>query len=127
LGQILFCHVEIGEATLKMQNTRLNSLLDAITAALRRWFFNPWRRLSLLAISLLLGFFLGSAISTVAGQAADWDIYGAALLVALSEVVDRLYYSRIWKRQRGLWLEALNALKIGLTYSLFLEGFKLGS
>ncbi len=110
-----------------MQNTRLNSLLDAITAALRRWFFNPWRRLSLLAISLLLGFFLGSAISTVAGQAADWDIYGAALLVALSEVVDRLYYSRIWKRQRGLWLEALNALKIGLTYSLFLEGFKLGS
>lgn len=95
-----------------MQNTRLNNLLDAIAVALRRWFFNPWRRLSLLVISVLFGFFLGSAISTVAGQQADWDVFGAALLVALSEVVDRVYYSRIWQTQRGLWLEALNASKL---------------
>ena len=110
-----------------MQNTRLNTLLDASAGQLRRWFFNPWRRLSLLAISLLLGFFLGSAISTIAGQAADWDIIGAGVLVAWLEVIDRFYYSRIWRSQRGLWLEAVNALKIGLTYSLFLEAFKLGS
>lgn len=110
-----------------MQNTRLNTLLDASAGQLRRWFFNPWRRLSLLVISLLLGFFLGSAISTIAGQAADWDIIGAGVLVAWLEIVDRIYYSRIWRSPRGLWLEALNALKIGLTYSLFLEAFKLGS
>jgi Protein of unknown function (DUF565) len=110
-----------------MQNTRINGLLGAIAAVTQRWFFNPWRRLSLLAISLLFGFFLGSAFSTIAGQAADWDIIGAAVLVAISEVIDRLYYNRIWQAGRGLWLEALNALKIGLTYSLFLEAFKLGS
>jgi hypothetical protein len=110
-----------------MQNTRLNGLLGGIAVALRRWFFNPWRRLSLLVISLLFGFFLGSAISTIAGQAADWDIIGAGIIVALCEVVDRVYYSRIWQQRRSLWVEALNALKIGLTYSLFLEAFKLGS
>lgn len=110
-----------------MQNTRLNSLFGAIALQLRRWFFNPWRRLSLLVIGVLFGFFLGSAISTTAGQSADWDITAAAILVALSEVIDRVYYSRVWQRQRALWLEALNALKIGLTYSLFLEAFKLGS
>lgn len=110
-----------------MQNTRLNNLTGAIALATRRWFFNPWRRLSLLVISLLFGFFLGSAISTIAGQAADWDIIGAGVIVALCEIVDRIYYSRIRFVTRSIWVEALNALKIGLTYSLFLEAFKLGS
>jgi hypothetical protein len=110
-----------------MQNTRLNGLLGAIALQWSRWFFNPWRRLSLLVISLLLGFFLGSAVSTTAGQAADWDIIAAAILVALSEVIDRIYYSRIRQTRRPLWVESLNALKIGLTYSLFVEAFKLGS
>ncbi|PPS44260.1 DUF565 domain-containing protein [Chroococcidiopsis sp. TS-821] len=110
-----------------MQNTRLNDLFNSIAGQLGRWFFNPWRKLSLLIISLLFGFFLGSAISTIAGQAADWDIIGAGVIVAWSEIVDRIYYSRTWRKQRALWLEALNAGKIGLTYSLFLEAFKLGS
>lgn len=110
-----------------MQNTRLNGLVDATTRQLQRWLFNPWRRLSLLVISVLLGFFLGSAVSTTAGQAADWDITAAAILVALSEVIDRIYYSRNRQTGRPLWVELLNALKIGLTYSLFVEAFKLGS
>ena len=110
-----------------MQNTRLNGLVAAISRQLGRWFFNPWRRLSLLVISLLFGFFLGTAVATTAGQSADWDVTGAAILVALSEVVDRIYYRRARLIERALWLEALNALKIGVTYSLFLEAFKLGS
>lgn len=110
-----------------MQNTRLNGLVDAISGQLRRWFFNPWRRLSILVISLLFGFFLGTAVATTAGQSANWDVIGAAILVALSEVVNRIYYRRARNIERSLWLEALNALKIGLTYSLFLEAFKLGS
>ncbi len=109
-----------------MQNTRLNNLFGAIGGQLSRWLFNPWRRLSLLAISLLFGFFLGTAVSTTAGQAADWDIIAAGILVALSEIVDRIYYRRR-SGDRSFWVESLNALKIGLTYSLFIEAFKLGS
>ena len=110
-----------------MQNTRLNGLVDAISGQTRRWFFNPWRRLSLLVISLLFGFFLGTAVATTAGQSANWDVISAAILVALSEVVNRIYHRRVRIIERSLWLEALNTLKIGLTYSLFLEAFKLGS
>ncbi len=109
-----------------MQNTRLNNLVDSITLAIRQQLINPWRRLSLLVISLLFGFFLGTAISTTAGQTAEWDIVGAAIVVLLTEIISRIFYTR--NRQTGtLLLESLNTLKIGMTYSLFIEAFKLGS
>lgn len=110
-----------------MQNTRLNSLVNAIGGQLGGLFFNPWRRLSLLAIALLFGFFLGTAVSTTAGQSAEWDIFAAGILVGLVEIIDRIYYNRNQRARRALWIEALNALKIGLTYSLFVDAFTLGS
>jgi len=110
-----------------VQNTRLNRLVDVVTGQLGGWFLNPWRRLSLLVISLLFGFFLGTAISTTAGQTAAWDVTAAGILVLLTEVVSRIFYRRNRQAKRALWLEVLNTLKIGLTYSLFIEAFKLGS
>lgn len=117
-----------------MQNTRLNNLFNVILLRIRQWFANPWRRLSLILIGLLLGVFLGTAIPTTAGQTANWDIVAAGILVIFTETVSRTVYSR--RRQTPLpeppsrfaWLaELLNAVKIGLTYSLFIEAFKLGS
>ncbi|HLO88578.1 MAG TPA: DUF565 domain-containing protein [Nostocaceae cyanobacterium] len=110
-----------------MQNTRLNNLLDTIARSSGQWFLNPWRRLSLLLISFLFGFFLGSAVSTTAGQKAELDIVVAAFLVLLTEITSRIFYSRGFFARKALWVETLNYLKIGFIYSLFLEAFKLGS
>ena len=110
-----------------MQNTRINNLFDAIARSLGQWFFNPWRRFSLLALSFFFGFFLGSAVATTAGQTAEWDIVTAGILVVVTEVGNRIFYSRTDKQRRSLWVESLHLLKVGLTYSLFLEAFKLGS
>jgi len=110
-----------------MQNTRLNNLVDALSGQLGRWFLNPWRRLSLLVISLLFGFFLGTAISTTAGQSAEWDIVVGGILVGSTELVNRIYYSRSSPTRRAFWVEVLNVLKVGLVYSLFIEALKLGS
>ncbi|MBD2694188.1 DUF565 domain-containing protein [Anabaena catenula] len=110
-----------------MQNTRLNTLLDTIARSLGQWFINPWRRLSLLLISWLFGFFLGSAVSTTAGQKAELDIVVAAFLVLLTEITSRIFYSRSFFARQALWVESLNLLKVGFIYSLFLEAFKLGS
>lgn len=110
-----------------MQNTRLNNLFDAIAARLGQWFLNPWRRLSLLIISFLFGFFLGNAVSTTAGQEGVLDIVVAAFLVLLTEITSRIFYSRRFLSKRSLWVDSLNLLKVGLIYSLFLEAFKLGS
>ncbi len=117
-----------------MQRTRLNSLVDLIGDRLDRLFNNPWRRISLSLISILLGFFMGSAISTTAGQRAVWDVPAALILFLFTELVSKLVYGRRKRREqdslprrRGLYLEALNLFKIGLIYSMFLEAFKLGS
>jgi Protein of unknown function (DUF565) len=117
-----------------MQNTRLNTLIDSALARSQQWLQNPWRRTSLVIISLLFGNFLASAIATLAGQNADWDIVVSAILVALSETVSWFVYRGSRgavqaKRlgQRALGIEILNALKMGLMYGLFVEAFKIGS
>jgi hypothetical protein len=110
-----------------MQNTRINRFIDVLGEQFGRWVSNPWRRISLLVISLLFGTFLGTAISTIAGQSANWDIVAAALLVFLTELVNRVIYGSNQSAVRSLWVDMLNALKIGVTYNLFVEAFKLGS
>ncbi len=110
-----------------MQNTRLNNLFDTFIGQLGRWLQNPWRRLSVLIISLLLGNFFGSAISTVSGQQADLDIIVSGILVFVTEAINWLAYRSSIELRRSLPVQMLNALKLGLVYSLFVEAFKLGS
>jgi hypothetical protein len=116
-----------------MQRTRLNSLVALAGERLELLFTNPWRRIALFLISILLGFFMGSAIVTTAGQDASWDVIGAAMLFIFTELISKFVYSRPRHNQSGtslrrsLLLEVLNLFKIGIVYSLFLEAFKLGS
>jgi Protein of unknown function (DUF565) len=117
-----------------MQNTRLNTLIDTVLERSQQWLQNPWRRTSLVIISLLFGNFLASAIATVAGQNADLDIVVSAILVAISELVSWVVYRGNWGRgqpnrfgQRVLGIDILNSLKLGLMYGLFVEAFKIGS
>ena len=113
-----------------MQRTRLSTLIESISNQFGRWLYNPWRRLSLVIIGLLFGNFFGIAISSIAGQAAKLDVVVSAVLLAATELVNWLVYRRPppeLPRRRTLFLEVLNALKIGFIYSLFVEAFKLGS
>lgn len=123
-----------------MQNTRLNTLVDRSLGRFSRWFRNPWRRLSAILITLLLGNFLATIISTISGQRAELDVTISALLVLLCEAVSWVVYrgdvireARQQAQQsdsaaaRPLLIEGLNGLKLGLMYGLFVEAFKLGS
>lgn len=115
-----------------MQNTRLSSLIDGSLGRFVGFLRNPWRRLSLLIISLLGGNFLATTFATIAGQRADLDVVVAMLLVLVTEVISGLVYGsdRLrgeQRQQRVLILEILNGTKLGLIYGLFVEAFKLGS
>jgi hypothetical protein len=121
-----------------MQNTRLTTLIDTGLGRLSQWLRNPWRKTSLLLISLLAGNFLATTIATVAGQRADLDVVVAALLVLMAEIISWLIYRGDRRRRdtqdrasstavNPLFLDLLNGIKLGLMYGLFVEAFKLGS
>jgi membrane protease YdiL (CAAX protease family) len=113
-----------------MQNTRLNTLIDRLVKQFTSWAQNPWRRISLIIICLLLGNFLASAIVTTTGQWAELDITVSLVMVAIVELISWLRYSKIGRSesgQRSLWIVMLDSLKLGVVYGLFLEAFKLGS
>jgi len=112
-----------------MQRTRLNTLIERTGTELTQFFSNPWRRISLILLGLLFGFFVGAAVATTAGQDAQWDVVGAALLLLFTELTSRFVYAKNVNSSnpRLLWIEILNCFKLGIIYSLFLEAFKLGS
>ena len=113
-----------------MQRTRLSTLIETISTRFGRWVFNPWRRLSLVIISLLFGYFFANTIASIAGQEAELDVLISGILLAAVEFISWLVYRRPPRpadQQSSLLLEVMNAFKIGLTYSLFVEAFKLGS
>ncbi len=107
-----------------MQRTRLNTLATVANDRLNLFFNNPWRRISLLTLSLFVGLFVGETVSTTAGQTAQWDVVAAGLLVGFTELVNIFIYR---DRQRKFFNSVLNLFKVGVVYSLFLEAFKLGS
>jgi uncharacterized membrane protein YoaK (UPF0700 family) len=110
-----------------MQRTRLNTLVTVAQNRLDRLFTNPWRRISLSLISILLGFFVGQAVSTTAGQKAYWDVILAAFLLLFTEIVSIIVYGRRQQKVRPLGLDTLNLFKAGMIYGLYLEALKLGS
>jgi hypothetical protein len=109
-----------------MQRTRLNTLVEVRGQQLTQFFTNPWRRISLTLLGFLSGFFIGAALSTTAGQNAEWDVVCAALVLLFSEVISRWIYQRR-NPNLSLGADVINTFKVGVTYSLFLEAFKLGS
>ncbi len=108
-----------------MQRTRLNTFIEVRGEQFNQYFSNPWRRISLNLLGFLFGFFVGAAVSTTAGQDAQWDVVCAALVLIFAELISRWVYRR--PQKIALWAEVVNIFKIGVIYSLFLEAFKLGS
>lgn len=116
-----------------MQNTRLSTIVSVSVGQISQWSRNPWRRTSFILISLLVGFFLASVISTISGAKSEQDITTAAITLFIVEMINRYVYTvkRVTPSDnaapRLLTKEILNSLKLGLVYGLFLEAFKLGS
>ena len=110
-----------------MQRTRINTLVETTQTRFNEVFKNPWRRISLSLLSVLLGFFVGQAVSITAGQEAYWDITVGVLLLIFTETISRITYSQNKKKERSLSMDILNLFKIGVTYSLYIEALKLGS
>ncbi len=89
--------------------------------------------LSFELLSILIGFFTSTALSTIPAQTGDWGIAAAAIIVANQEIVSRINYqnhaSLKYKINKAVktFLKYCNSIKIGILYGLFVDAFKLGS
>ena len=110
-----------------MQRTRINLLFNLAISKITVFLANPWRNLSLLFIALLFGFFIASAVASIVGQRADWDITVAFFCVIFVEIASIIIYRRRQKDEKIIGLDILNSFKMGFTYGLFLEAMKLNS
>lgn len=85
-------------------------------------------------IAFFGGFLLSSIIDTTISEFQEWNIVGAALIVASIEAISNLFYS-LTKQKSFLPntlitnknLALINYLKLGLIYGLIVDAFKLGS
>lgn len=114
-----------------MQNTRLNLLLVQGRDRAFYWLKSPFQRILLLLLGLFMGFFIASGISSTTGQLAIWDITAALFVVLGVELISRWFYlyrpPQRDRPRRPFVVDFANALKLGITYGLFLEAFKLNS
>ena len=110
-------------AVQRLQSTRLQTNVGAALQRLDRWARNPWRRFSLLALAGLIGFFIGSAITSVAGVLGQMDPVAALVVVLGTELTIRRRRSS--EPSLKLPQQLLDLGRIGFLYGLFLEGFKL--
>ena len=89
--------------------------------------------LSTQLLSVLLGFFASTALSTIPAQTGDWSILAAAIIVTNQEIISKIIYqgtlSKQYKKHIFLrvFLKHSNSIKIGVLYGLFVDAFKLGS
>lgn len=90
-------------------------------------------QLSIQLLSLLLGFFISTGLSTIPAQTGDWGIIASALIVTNQEIISKIIYSQkiySYCTSRIILkscLQSCNSIKIGILYGLFVDAFKLGS
>ncbi|CAH8390757.1 unnamed protein product [Eruca vesicaria subsp. sativa] len=103
---------------------RLIDIIRTVPEISRNYFKKPSRRTLFGGISLLGGFYVAQTISLSFGALGVNDVIAAVLCVLLTEYVTRFYYSRTTVT---FPIALLNNFKMGFTYGLFIDAFKLAS
>ena len=103
---------------------RLIDIIRLVPDISRNYFKSPSRRTLFGGISLLGGFYVAQTISLSFGALGVNDVIAAVVCVLLTEYVTRFYYSR---PKVTFPIALLNNFKMGFTYGLFIDAFKLAS
>ncbi|MED6224913.1 hypothetical protein PIB30_088774 [Stylosanthes scabra] len=103
---------------------RLVDIIRLVPELSRNYFKSPSRRALFGGISLLGGFYVAQTISLSFGALGVNDVIAAVLCVLLTEYVTKFYYSR---PKVTFPIALLNNFKMGFTYGLFIDAFKLAS
>ena len=109
-----------------MQKTRFRKFIDALIFILAGLLSDSWSKRSIMLLSLLLGFyFTNSFISFLLDKSVNTIFLAITILIFMEISIRSLFFSKITKI--SMIILAFNNFRIGSTYALILEAFKLGS
>ncbi len=109
-----------------MQKTRFRKFLDSFLLIIKPLITDSWSKRSVLLLSLLSGFyFTNSLISYLLDKSVN-TIFLAIFIVLLMELAIRTLLINDFNKL-VIFILAINNFRIGSTYALILEAFKLGS
>ena len=109
-----------------MQRTRFRKLLYSIVFLVKPLISDSWSKRSILILSLLSGFyFTNSLISFLLDKSVNTIFLAITILFLMEFAIRLLLFSKL--KKLTLIIQAVNNLRIGSTYALILEAFKLGS
>jgi len=109
-----------------MQKTKLKKIIDILVSIIKPIFSDSWSKRSILLLSLLFGFYLTNSLLSFLLDKSVNTIFLAILIILIMELSIRtLVISKISKL--SLIIMSINNFRIGSTYALILEAYKLGS
>ena len=109
-----------------MQKTKFRKLIDLLVSIINPIIADSWSKRSVLILSLLLGFYITNSLLSYLLDKSINTILLAILILIIMEITIRSYlFSKFHKLT--LILLSINNIRIGSTYALILEAYKLGS
>ncbi len=106
-----------------MQNTKFTKLIDSLVKTINPFLSDSWGKRSILLLSLLFGFYFTNSLLSFLLDKPVNTIFLAIIIVLIMELSIR---SSLISRF-SIIIMSINNFRIGSTYALILEAFKLGS
>ena len=111
---------------MSLQKTKFQKFQGQVADYFFQSWVGPWRKTSLSLISLLIGYFLGSTITSLFLDKFGQRPFLVVIFVLIIEILVRMR-STISTGPWPIYWVAIDNFRIGAVYSLVLEAFKLGS
>ncbi len=109
-----------------MQKTKFRELIDSSLLIVKPIISDSWTKRSLSFLFLLSGFYFTNSLLSFLLDKNVNTIFLSIFLILIMEVLIRLLiFSKISKL--SIIILSINNFRIGATYALILEAFKLGS
>ena len=109
-----------------MQNTRFNKLVDTFSLLVKPLIYDSWTKRSIFLFSILSGFYLTNSLISFLLDKSINTIFLALIILFVMEISIR---SKLFSNfsKLSILIIGINNFRIGSTYALILEAFKLGS
>ena len=109
-----------------MQKTKFRKFVDKVIRAINPFIADSWGKRSILLLSLLLGFYFTNSILSFLLDKSINTILLAILILLIMEISIRTTLLSNFTKL-SIIIISINNFRIGSTYALILEAFKLGS